>query len=368
MRHRSDRLGVPIGRAITGLFLAPVLVAFQSTDAAAAMAYVYFDDYQNPASNVLLQNTTGARIEYRMPMNIVGHSGDNGGGYVAPRTGAMGGYAYAHIPNDPNGADAAYSVETAYSYKVKVQAQTAPGNSPSLSLGDPVWLRFSIRVDGTFRPLNSYPRGRDSSSIGMVDVSSGVRVTGCALPDPHCVSSGTEGPDTSQLVRFELDARSENWSQLVYSQTLEEGTWDHDYFDWSWALYTDGQFTPTDGNSVVKENNDSYCYGILSCGIKGSYGILHEHNVDTGLITYDFLVHVGEELEIGSTLNVFAQAYGDQDTPMISDFSNTSVAQVTALTPGVVLQSDITAVPVPPAVWLFGSGLLGVLLAGRRRA
>ncbi|HHH35937.1 MAG TPA: hypothetical protein ENK48_03795 [Gammaproteobacteria bacterium] len=145
MQRRSNLLHLVTGSVI--------LLASLVTDAAATVVYINFTDYQDPSANVFLQNTTGARIEYRMPINITGHFGDNGGGYADPRTGAMGGYAYAHIPNNPYGSDNAYSLETYYDYKVKVLSQTAPGNAPSLSLGDPVWLRFSTQIDGMFKPL-----------------------------------------------------------------------------------------------------------------------------------------------------------------------------------------------------------------------
>jgi hypothetical protein len=90
-------------------------------------------------------------------------------------------------------------------------------------------------------------------------------------------------------------------------------------------------------------------------------------------LTVFLTTSIGSEISLRGNLNVFAGAAGPSSFAN-ANFLSTAHYYVDVLTSGVSLlsasgMSYATVVPIPPALWLFGSGLLGLIgMAQRRKA
>jgi len=96
-----------------------------------------------------------------------------------------------------------------------------------------------------------------------------------------------------------------------------------------------------DGMTVFYANftSDAYCAaGPIGCEA-GEPGIISHTFQDSGIHTLSFDVYQG----------------GDLDAPPGNPF-------------GLLYSGTLTAIPIPPAIWLLGSGLLGLIGVARKKA
>ena len=130
-------------------------------------------------------------------------------------------------------------------------------------------------------------------------------------------------------------------------------------------------------DQIIDSQSDSESW-IIGPGSTCSGPICNDISFNTGILSTTLETTVGASLDIMGGLSIFAQgtsfwgdgAYGS------ADFLDTFGLVITPLTDGVELDyGSITpapfdlggaTVPVPPAVWLFGSGLIGLIGIARR--
>jgi hypothetical protein len=109
---------------------------------------------------------------------------------------------------------------------------------------------------------------------------------------------------------------------VVFTDNLD-GSWDAEYFD----------VTNTSGGSITLAGGNNFVLGIdWGAGYAGDSSYSLQSSPDTYLINFDGVAADGSDRS-GSTLAV-----------------------------------DLAPIPVPAAVWLFGSGLIGLVGVARRRA
>ena len=131
-------------------------------------------------------------------------------------------------------------------------------------------------------------------------------------------------------------------------------------------------------DQIIDSQSDSDSW-IIAPGSTCSGQICNDISFNTGILSTTLETTVGANLDIMGSLNIFAQGtslWGDGAFGS-ADFLDTFGIVITPLTYGVVLDHgsitpapfDLggTTVPVPPAVWLFGSGLIGLIGVARRK-
>jgi len=95
------------------------------------------------------------------------------------------------------------------------------------------------------------------------------------------------------------------------------------------------------------------------------------HSANHPASTVDFLGSTSADVSVGDVLIIETMLFVDNHLAFSADvreswtdFQNTLNSSLTTTTPGATLN----AVPVPAAVWLFGSGLIGLIVIARRKA
>jgi hypothetical protein len=125
----------------------------------------------------------------------------------------------------------------------------------------------------------------------------------------------------------------------------------------AWAQANNGLFTVSNPNSAISAASD--VTGYLANGLWGSnFGNAFSFNNDVAGFGSNQLISF---IALGAT-----DVSDLGGTPVSNTFSN-GAWHVNAATGTVSYVGTVSAVPVPAAVWLFGSGLLGLVGIGRRR-
>ena len=138
-------------------------------------------------------------------------------------------------------------------------------------------------------------------------------------------------------------------------------------------------FVPDDGNRTITLNNDVVATGALGDVIGTLTGTLGMGGVEASLDSFipvnDFFVVDGWTLDLTSLavidganfLNLegagVLTGHGFEATEAIWSFS----AEIDTSYSMEVTAAGIPAVPVPAAIWLFGSGLIGLIGVARRK-
>jgi len=237
-------------------------------------------------------------------------------------------------------------------------ATPSAGSGPGLNFGDSVSLNLSFRLDGIL----------NSGAAASGDNSGGTRMrANLRIVDPS-IQLYCDSPDgcyTPRLVDFSASALSQsygNWDNIT----------DNTYNSWRWDLTTKNALDElldirSDSNSWTDPNN------LYTCGP----GPCNDINFDTGILSTTIETTIGAELDIFADLvlsgtadtastvaNIGNSAFGS------ADFFNTYGLLLTPVTEGVELAYNITpasVVPVPPAAWLFVSGIIGLVGIARRK-
>jgi hypothetical protein len=232
---------------------------------------------------------------------------------------------------------------------------TVTGSTP----GTIARFNISLRVDGT---LNSGAAIGDNT--GSVDVDASLKILDKGNPN-LC------GEGCAPLV--ELGAMANSTAYGTTGTTFNSWNWDLQSRDLMGALIDDlsdsNSWDVGPGSTCLPGPGNNFC--------------LNDIIFDTGILSATFETTVGATLDFDASLYIFAQgtsfdtndldgtgAYGS------ADFYDTFGLAITPLTEGVELDfGDITLapfnpgspVPVPTAVWLFGSGLMGLIGVARRK-
>lgn len=279
-----------------------------------------------------------------------------------PNSGSVAGYAdfgvlraqaYASTRGSNENRNASVDVET--SFGVTVNAAAGPvGSGPGLVFGDSVSLNLSFRIDGI---LNSGAAAGDN--VGSVGVGADLTIR-----DPN-IKLDCDGPDGCYIPKL-LDFRSG-------ASTESYGSNGYTYNSWNWNLTTRDAL-----DALIDEQRDSNSWDI-GPGASCSGPVCNDVSFDTGILSATIDTTVGATLDINASLGIFSQAwnYSGDGAYGSADFFDTFGLVFTPLTDGVELDyGSITpaefdlggaTVPIPPAVWLFGSGLLGLVGVARRK-
>ncbi len=328
-------------RSASTRFLFAAALAFASTVVSANTAEFY-GSYENfidlsLSHETYLTDGTGASVG-------VGPGVDpHYAGYASPQTGAVGSYAYVEAPsnatlpsNEVGSSAAGVARQTRF-------VTAVPG--AGLTVGDPVTLQMDIRIDGAidwgflWSPVGNISGYVETRAFfDIVPRGSG----GIAAYDVFRYISPLDSYasfDLSLLKNF--DALIEPDGAVTMS--ILSGFDDWQFNEWNSGAWRTGQL----GASMVS---------------------LEDPVLDTGLLSFQFDVSLGDEIDIVTGLGTVSHMWADAGSNgwmwLTNDFLNTMQFSVTAVTPGVTL----SAVPLPPAAWLFISGLMGLVGVARMRS
>jgi len=219
--------------------------------------------------------------------------------------------------------------------------------SSTYATGTAVTLNFGLRLNGIL-DLSTYLQGGNSS----IDVSGGF-----ILQDPTIGVEG-EGFIITPLVEFNTS---------IYYNESHSTYWGETYTDYSasWSLLQNDIQVDGDSISDFRTLADNQTIQCLSTSAP-----CDDRLFDTGVLALSVDTYVGAELQWLADLSILAQTLGP-DTYTFADFGNSFDLLLTSSDPNVWLDGtfslDSTVVPIPAAVWLFGSGLVGLIVIGRRK-
>jgi len=230
-------------------------------------------------------------------------------------------------------------------------------SSGAYTTGTAVTLDFSLRLDGVL-DVSTY----QNSESAWVGVDGSFR-----LQDPTIGEDG-EGFIVTPLVEFNSNISYQEDHSTYWGTTYNS-------YDARWDLYQNDVWVDGDLTQSYSETLDNQ---ISSC-LPGSTGNCIK-GFDTGVLSLSVDTYVGANLQWVADLSLFLQAYEEVDSPVepgtghaytYADFGDTFALSLTSSDPNVWLDGtyplNASVVPVPAAVWLFGSGLIGLIgVAGRK--
>ena len=263
--------------------------------------------------------------------------------------------ALARASSGPGFDSRQASVNASTSYTVFINL-AAPGGGPALNVGDPVSLNLSLRLDGI---LNSAAAPGDNS--GLAEMSANFKVVDSNHPT-LC------GEGCLPMTEFRAQARSS-------SSGIDGFTFN----SWNWSLQSRDLL-----DTLIDQQSDSAAWdigpGSTCLPGAGNNFCLNDINFDTGILSTTIETYVGASLDLLGQLNVFSIGtnFGADGAFGSADFLDTFGLVLTPNTPGIQLDYaggispalvdlGAPAVPVPAAVWLFGSGLIGLVAVARRK-
>ncbi len=212
------------------------------------------------------------------------------------------------------------------SFRMFVNATPPAGGGQGLQFGDTVSLNLSFKLTGSLFASSS---GGTGSASARADLR---------IEDPNICPEGC-------IRLFDFNANT----------GVNSGSGN----TWLWNL------TTWDVNEVIIDSQSDRGNGTAS-----------SLSFSTGILTTTIQTTIGAELDIIGSLDV--QSVATWGAAGSADFFDTFGLVVAPVTEGVELGFDTylapfdlggaAVVPVPAAVWLFGSGLIGLIgLAGRKR-
>lgn len=138
---------------------------------------------------------------------------------------------------------------------------------------------------------------------------------------------------------------------------------------WGWSWTNNLGETQSAGVPVDPYNPHIYYCGTGSSLCENSQFL----NFDTGQLTIDFQTAVGNMVGLNALMEIVAGGISSSDAVAVSassNFMNTFSTNITdPYGTGIELVYELPpeVVPVPAAVWLFGSGLVGLIVVARRK-
>lgn len=230
-----------------------------------------------------------------------------------------------------------------------------------LSVGAPVTLSVSLSLHGNLNTMVSYS-GSPFDTGGSGIATTQLRESSFFTIRDNAPDTGEGAGPSTTAVDFQPDA----YQRLNGSYRSDTG-WEYVFEqNWGWTLTNNLGESQSDGMTLPREIY--YCSALPSlCPDTRTL------NFDTFELTIDFQTSVGNTLSLRGLLETWSDGInGGSDAVILSassDFLNTFNADISdPYGTGVDLVYELApAVPVPPAVWLFGSGLIGLIGIARRK-
>ena len=233
--------------------------------------------------------------------------------------------------------------------------------SSGLSAGTPITLRVSLSLHGTLDTM-VWHSGSGGDEGGNATADAQLRESSFFTIRDKTPSTGEGGSSSTIAVDFQPDAHL----RLNGSWNVDTG-WEYVFNqDWGWTLTNNLGDNQSDGVTQPMEIYNCDSFSSLCPSTRAL-------NFDTGTLVIDFETSVGNTLAISGLLESWSDGInGGSDAVVLSansDFYNTfNVNILDAYGTGVDLVYELAPpVPVPPAVWLFGSGLIGLIGIARRK-
>lgn len=260
--------------------------------------------------------------------------------------GVLRGQAYASAHGDNENTDAYMNVQTSFTAFVNAAAPPV-GGGPGLNFGDNVSINLSFSLDGI---LNS--GAADGDNTASTDMSADLRIVD---PNIRLDCNSPDGCITPRLVDFNGGAHSTSY-----------GYNGETYNSWGWDLETRNGL-----DELINSQSDSDSW-MIGPGATCSGPVCNDINFDTGTLSTTIDTTIGAELDIYARLILSSSVFNYQGDGGFgsADFFDTYGLLLTPVTEGVELSYNITPVsevPVPAAVWLFASGLVGLVSVARRK-
>ena len=269
-----------------------------------------------------------------------------------PKAGEVAGYAYF---NDLKAQAYSSNNGTVTSTQSSTNVGTTfSGNVTGSTPGTIARFNISLRIDGI---LNSGAAPGDNT--GSVGVDAKLRIR-----DQNHPTLCGEGC----MPLMELGVMADSTSHGSDDTNPQDTTFN----SWSWNLQSRDLLGELIDNL---SDSDSWVFGPGSTCLSGP---CYDISFDTGTLSTTIETTVGATLDFDASLDIFAQgtSFGGDGAYGSADFYDSFGFMITPLTEGVALDfgsitlADVdlgATVPVPPAVWLFGSGLIGLIGIARRK-
>lgn len=271
--------------------------------------------------------------------------------------------SFAPITGGFSSATAGTRTQAGFYHNIGIGAGTSGLNS-----GDPITLSISFSLDGLLRTsayTGSATPGRSgsaSSSASLLESSYFYVVD----KTPTLGEGGEPAWSSSTAVDFQPQA------SLSLEGTFNNpvaGGWEYIHKEgWGWSWTNNLGDSQSAGVPLDPYNPDIYQCASSTISCANQY-----LNFDTGLLNIDFETAVGNTVALSGFLELVIHGYASNETVAVStsnDFMNTFSANITdPYGTGIELLPELstTVVPVPAAVWLFGSGLIGLVGVARRK-
>ncbi len=161
-----------------------------------------------------------------------------------------------------------------------------------------------------------------------------------------------------------------------FSSITDFSGWETDYTPWEGVLYTQDEITDT--NVLYSPERYSMISGVLpNCmlGINPADPLWTAScgemlwNAATDSILWEYANREYPEAGSGITLHdvYLTEIAPFLDPNAVYDFMWVLQTPIPSMKEFVVFREEISSVPVPAAVWLFGSGLLGLMMIARKK-
>jgi hypothetical protein len=295
------------------------------TSVLAVYAFTVSGVFAASVNNLIVATPSGPLETLTSETGPVSYSGTNVG-WPGISTSVAGVADFGVVKARSEGSAIGVYVDTSFQLFVNASPSSSGGG---LEIGEPVSLSLSFRLDGLLQ------NNLVGDGGAFFDAQLLVESPGNASTAINC-DIGSMACSGERILDFNAAA------QLINGNL--SGGWSREYID--------------DSN-----------YDLLMESVNYSDN-LSTFNFDTGILSTTIHAPIGGVVDVFGSLSVVS------DMNSVVDFYNTFGLVITPITEGVELDyGDITpatydfgaTVPVPAAVWLFGSGLIGLIGLARRK-
>ncbi len=311
--------------------------------------------------------------------SLCGSSGSTAayGSAHANAGGNAGAYSSIYAPNgsasDPYIDDTQSSVfgnsTASFSNSAVVQSALDPvTGAPVYANGTPVQISVSLLFDGYSNMGATDLQKASNPGAGGFTASSDVSAS-FYLTDPNITGTGETAGIPTDLISFQAGESSNDSSLYDYNKSLyvpEQSA------DTSWSLTSNHGDNLGNSTSTYCDGKVTTCFSYVSppSGAAISGSALGTY-FNTGIQTVTLDTTIGATLNWNASVDVLNQAYGATAWSE-SDYAHTFGVNLNPLSSNVTLdfsqaQVPLSTVPLPASLWLYLSGIGGLVLAARRK-